>query len=451
MPTNRKKVLNLIFKFLKYLQPTHYFSSKKSNGFSVFPIYEELPFEIKKQLYKDSRFESEIAKHYDCAWQAIYKGYIGNTRTYESFDKLSVHDNYVFIHKYFNRAWVTYVLLIRLFLLNNPLLEIKCWWKTRNVKRYNYENEPLKGTSLKGYKSKLIDSKPLVSVIIPTLNRHNYISEVLKDFEAQDYKNFELIIVDQSDEIPIDFYKKFKLKINLIKQDEKALWLARNIAIKSSIGSFIALSEDDVRIPKDWISSHLQCLDFFDASVSAGVFFPEGKSIPKSRSFFAVASQFATGNAMVKKDVFEQIGLFDRQFEKQRMGDGEFGLRAFRANVKCISNPYAYCLDVKAPTGGLREMGSWDAFRPSKFLSPRPIPSVIYYYRSYFGQQATKLALLRTVPFSLFSYKLKRNKPMLIIAFLFAILIVPIICYQVFRSWQLASLKINEGPQISRL
>src|SRR5690606_5404325 len=99
---------------------------------------------------------------------------------------------------------------------------------------------------------------------------------------------------------------------------EKALWLARNTAIKEAKGTLIALSEDDVRIESDWLTTHLKCLDFFDAQVSAGVFYPEGHSIPKDRAFFALASQFATGNAMLYKDVFKQVGLFDRQFEKQR-------------------------------------------------------------------------------------------------------------------------------------
>src|SRR5690606_32721423 len=123
-----------------------------------------------------------------------------------------------------------------------------------------------------------------------------------------------------------------------------------------------------------WPSSHLECLDFFYADISARAFYPLGGSIPQERSFFCIASQFATGNAMLYKDVFKKIGLFDRQFEKQRMGDGEFGLRAYLNGLKSISNPFASCIDVKAGTGGLRQMGSWDAFRPKKLFAPRPIP-----------------------------------------------------------------------------
>ena len=241
------------------------------------------------------------------------------------------------------------------------------------------------------------------------------------------------------------------MNINVIRQEEKALWLARNIAIKNAKGTFIALSEDDVRIKPDWISSHLKCLDFFDARVSAGVFYPEGKDIPQDRSYFAIASQFATGNAMLYKDVFKKVGLFDRQFEKQRMGDGEFGMRLYLDDIKSISNPLASCIDVKAGTGGLREMGSWDAFRPSHFFAPRPIPSVIYFFRRYFGNKATRLALLRMVPLSIFPYQFKKNKLALVLGVFLTVLILPIVFYQVFKSWRLASEKIEQGSLIETL
>lgn len=81
-----------------------------------------------------------------------------------------------------------------------------------------------------------------------------------------------------------------------------------------------------------------------------------------------------------------------------RGGDGEFGLRAYLSGIKSISNPISFCEDVKAPVGGLRQMGSWDSFRPTNLLAPRPIPSVLYYTRKYFGNKAAFFNLLTGVP-----------------------------------------------------
>ncbi len=439
------------FNFLKYLLPTHYFVLKRQDGTTIYPIISSLSKEIINQLEPDANYSSKIAGEYDLSWQAIKKGYIGNTPTYSKFEKLPVIDEYRFVRKYFNAIWASYILLLRLVSFKNPFVEISAWYKTRNVKQSNYLNNPVTYANWQNFTSKLIEKKPLVSVIIPTLNRYKYLKDVLKDFEKQDYTNFEIIVVDQSEPFQQDFYKRFNLNINLIRQEEKALWLARNKAIKNAKGNLIALSEDDVRIQPNWISNHLKGLDFFDAQISAGVFFPEGSNIPKDRSFFAIASQFATGNAMLYKDVFRRIGLFDRQFEKQRMGDGEFGLRAYLNRIKSISTPFASCVDVKAPSGGLRQMGSWDAFRPKKWFSPRPIPSVLYLFRKYFGTKRTFFSLLKTVPPSVMPYKFKRNKKMMLIGSILSLFLLPLILIQVLISWRMASKKIKQGALIEEL
>ena len=154
---------------------------------------------------------------------------------------------------------------------------------------------------------------------------------------------------------------------------------------------------------------------------------------------------------LLGKQIFRDIGLFDRQFEKQRMGDGEFGLRAYLHGSLNISNPYAKRLHLKVDSGGLREMGSWDAFRTKKWFAPRPIPSVLYFYRTYFGNRATKFALLRTVPLSIMPYQFKSNRAMMILGVFVSVLLFPFVLFQVIKSWRLATVKLEEGAMIERL
>ncbi len=441
----------MLFHFLKYLQPTHYFQLFRNDGTSIFPIAKKLPKEILGQLEVERSFESETARIYELSWQAVSKGYIGETETYSLFEKLPIVDEYRFLRKYFHAVWVLYVLLLRISSLKNPIAEIAAYRRSVGVKRSSYHNKPIIYKNWDNFESELVKNNPLVSVIIPTLNRYEYLKDILRDFEKQTYSNFEIWIIDQSRPFQDDFCKDFALKIKHVDQEEAALWLARNTGIQNSLGRFIALSEDDVRIDSDWIENHLKVLDFFDAEISAGVFYPLGSSIPEERSFFSLASQFATGNAMLYKDVFKDIGLFDRQFEKQRMGDGEFGLRAYLNGFKSISNPYASCVDVKAGSGGLREMGSWDAFRPKNLFAPRPIPSVLYLFRKYFGTERSILALLKTVPPSIIPYRYKKNKKFLILGVIISVILFPFVLLQVIISWRLASKKLKEGDKIDSL
>ena len=104
----------MIFYFLKYLQPTSYFQLRRANGSFVFPIASKLPKGILEQIEPDEKYKSKLATHYDVSWQAIQKGYIGDTLRYQSFEKLPLEDEYRFVRKYFNPLWATYVLLLRL-------------------------------------------------------------------------------------------------------------------------------------------------------------------------------------------------------------------------------------------------------------------------------------------------------------------------------------------------
>lgn len=417
----------------------------------MFPIVENLPIEIVGQLILDQKFSSERARAYDLSWQAIQKGYIGTTETYLQFVKLPLEDEYHFIGKYFNRAWVVYVLLIRLLSFKNPFKEIKAFYSTRKTKRSLYLKTPILYKKWESFQSKLIESQPKISVIIPTLNRYPYLKDVLNDLEQQNYRNFEVIVVDQTDPFQKEFYKSFKLDLHVVYQEEKALWLARNTAIKQAKGDYLLLFDDDSRVGVDWIYNHLKCLDYFDADLSSGVSISKiGAEVPANYSFFRVSDQLDTGNVLIKKEVFQAIGLFDRQFEKQRMGDGEYGLRAYLHGFLNVSNPYSKRLHLKVGTGGLREMGSWDAFIPTTLFAPRPIPSVLYYFRKYYGNSAARWALWRTIPISILPYQFKKNKPMLVLGVFLSILLLPVVVFQVWKSWRMANEKLREGARIDK-
>lgn len=200
------------------------------------------------------------------------------------------------------------------------------------------------------------------------------------------------------------------------------------------------------------IYEHLKTLDFFNAAASCGVFFPKGSSIPKERNYFKYAEQFATGNALLKREVFKKNGLYDRQFEKQRMGDGEFGLRMYLKGYKSISNPHAFCIDVKAPHGGLRvKGGSWDGWRPKKWNGPRPVPSVLYYSRKYFGKHHTKLWIIHSLLPSIVPYQFKKNKIFKMLAVFILPFLLPLIIWQLQKSWRLSSKKLKQGAMIQSL
>lgn len=445
---------DFIFCLLRYVQPIWYFNLKPQSTIPYWVDYRKLSKEEQALITFDNNYKWEEASLRDAAYQAWQKGIISFNRSQKLnfVGALPIQDEYRFVKKYFSPVWIVYVLFIRLITLNNPFRELYAFIKTSKIRRFNLYRSVNRWEAYSAYRSALKESSPLVSVVIPTLNRYPYLRDVLKDLEEQDYNNIEVIVVDQTESFQQNFYDGWKLDLTVVHQQEKALWKARNSAIKVAKGEIILLYDDDSRVEPNWISEHLKCMDFFKADFSAGVSLSVvGAKIPTSYSFLRWADQFDTGNVMIRKDVFKKIGLFDCQFEKQRMGDGEFGLRAYLSGFIGISNPYAKRVHLKAESGGLRQMGSWDGFRPTRVMAPRPVPSVLYLTRRYFGRKASVLDLVIKVPPSIFPLKYKRKPLLLLFASFLAVFISPLLFYQVLKSWNIATDMIRKGPLIISL
>jgi len=444
------------FYTLKYIKPVWYYNlySKKSDN--IFLNYKKAHSDKKLVIKYDYSYISEDMQLWDAAFQAFSKGIIADKNEKLEFNEteISIHppDLYRFIRKYYKNIWAYYICFFRIITLHNPIKELLSIYLTRKVERVNIFEKFYAYPDYLNFKSNIILDNKQVSIIIPTLNRYSILFDLLNDLEGQSYKNFEVIIIDQSDEFQPVFYQQFNIDINLIFQSEKMLWKARNRGIDEAKADLLLFLDDDSRIEKNWIYEHINCLDYFKADISAGVSVSEsGAKVPLNYSFFHISNQLDTGNALIKKDVFRGCGLFDRQFEKQRMGDGEFGVRAYLNGFTSIANPNAKRIHSKYSSGGLREMGSWDAMRPNSFFKIRPIPSVLYFWRNYWGRTLTIINLCQTVPFSLCLYRLKGSTLGNVISIFIFILFFPIICFQVLLSWRKSTAMITKGPLIEKI
>ena len=413
------------------------------------------PEENKKNIDVFKDYDSTTVMNLDIAYQAWHKGYIGNPNknfsALISNKKVSLEDQYKFIRRMFKPIWIYYAIFIRIVTLNNPLFELKVFFKTRKVKQISLNSPNYVYQKYKTYKAQILITKPLVSIIIPTLNRYEVLKNALTDLSNQDYKNFEVIIVDQSEPFDEQFYETFNINITLIRQKNRYLWKARNSAIKTAKGEYILLFDDDSRIYSDWISEHLKCIEYFNTDISAGVSISQiGAPIPAHYKYFRWSDQLDTGNALIKK-VFKQSGLFDRMFEKMRMGDGEYGARVYKDGFNIISNPNAKRIHLKFHSGGLREIGSWDSLHPTSILSPRPIPSVLYFFRKYWGKKRTLYFLIQNLPLSLGPFRMKGTKLGYIISFVNLLIFSPFVIIQIARSWKISSKMLIDENIIERL
>ena len=443
-----------MFSFLKYTSPIWYY---RLYGRAERKLYSQAFLKDSVDggiIVPDLSYKSEAARDADLVYQSLNKGLIdpaGHIGAGAGSGEVSdPEDNYRFLRKYFGTKWVWYSFATRCLSGNNPFREVHALFSTRDCKRRNSNMPPPEIHA--DFNTCVIPeewSAKKVSVIIPTLNRYTYLKDVFRDLEKQTHQNFEVLVCDQSDPFDAACYEGWSLDLKVIRQEEKALWKARNICLSRAEGELVLLFDDDSRVEPDWISNHIRCLIYFNADISAGVTDTiVGHGLSRKESYFHYSDVFDTGNALVRREVFERTGMFDRQFEKQRMGDGEFGLRAYLAGFPSISNPYAKRVHLKVETGGLRHFGSWDAFRPGHLFAPRPVPSVLYLSRRYFGSSSSVMLILNSLSSSVIPYKYKKNKRLKLLSPLLMLLISPVLLVQVYRSWKLSGTMIQQGPKI---
>jgi glycosyltransferase involved in cell wall biosynthesis len=439
-----------MFDFYKFIQPDwfNFLPVKKEKAPVYFPDYDFLPCAIKEMFPLDSRYVSVEAAKWDVAFVLYKKGfnidekYLIPPLAYGS--ALSVRDNYIFVKKYFGQQWCLTIFLIRLFLLCNPIKEFSGLIKSIPIPRVLLYDSFFEYMEIDTSFSCCY--QPSVSVILPTLDRYDFLGQALKGLERQTNPILEVIVIDQSEAFKPEFYQKFDLPLRVIRQEKKGQWTARNLGVQLALGDVFAFYEDDVQVESNWLEEHLKVLACFNADISAGVVC--NGSLPIHKSAYTYADQFASGNVVVKRKVFEAIGLFDLNFDLMRWGDSEFGLRAYLAGFKSVSNPKAYCIDLKSPLGGLRSAGSWNGYKPVRFFGVRPMPSVTYYFKKYFPERHLWASLLINLPLSYIPRICQNFKWRFGIGFMMMLLFFPVVLMNLIKSCRKASSLLKKGGKI---
>jgi len=177
----------------------------------------------------------------------------------------------------------------------------------------------------------------LVSIIVPVFNARETISDCLESIQSLDYpkEKLEIIVVDngsndRSDEIA----QKFKVEM-LFETSMKSSYAARNKGVREAKGEMLAFTDADCVVSPGWLKHMVQ--HWTDSSIGcfAGEIkafqpktiiekFSERKDILNQRHTFnnPYLPYAQTANVGFRKQVFEQIGLFDS--EMKTGGDADF-------------------------------------------------------------------------------------------------------------------------------
>ena len=102
---------------------------------------------------------------------------------------------------------------------------------------------------------------PKISVIIPTYGREKILIESIKDVLIQEYSDFEVLVIDQTQNHEPET-KKFlselanAQKINWHKVNWASLPGARNYAVRRAKGDIVLFIDDDVKLEPNYLQAH---------------------------------------------------------------------------------------------------------------------------------------------------------------------------------------------------
>ena len=208
-----------------------------------------------------------------------------------------------------------------------------------------------------------------VSVVIPLFNKARWIRRAVDSVLSQTFQDFELIVVDDgsTDGGGQLVTEVTDSRVRLIRQQNQGASAARNVGIESSKGEWVAfLDADDTWLPGNLLSNFEMSKQYPALSWTAGVYRKivsgqvssvvaadvtelddkVGDTIPDILTVID-RSYLSTISVVIKRDVFDKVGLFDTGLQTAEDVDMWVRIGIEHPTVGYISEPVAdYFIDA---------------------------------------------------------------------------------------------------------
>ena len=219
---------------------------------------------------------------------------------------------------------------------------------------------------------------PLVSILLVNLDGKEYLERCLSSVLAQDYPNFEVILIDNgSTDGSIEFVKERFPTVMIIQNEENlGFSTANNIGIETSRGEYLVTLNNDTEVEGQWLAEMVGAIQ---SAPGVGMIAPKmlnhyrreiidstGIEIDlagiawnrrhgerdegREREPLEVFGPCA-GAALYSRELLEQIGLFDQDYFSF-YEDADLAWRARLAGWRCLYVPTARVYHVHS--------GSWN-------------------------------------------------------------------------------------------
>ncbi len=172
-------------------------------------------------------------------------------------------------------------------------------------------------------------ASPRVSVVVPVRDRRDLLAELLDALDAQTYRDFSVIVVDDGSTDGSHEAAQGRTvagrRVRLIRRAGGGAVAARHAGVRAADGLVLAFTDSDCRPAPDWLAAAMTAIEA-GADVVHGRTQPARALRPLERSVDAGGEGlFATCNVVYRRSVFEAAGGFD---------DGAGGRLGYRPDAR---------------------------------------------------------------------------------------------------------------------
>lgn len=218
--------------------------------------------------------------------------------------------------------------------------------------------------------------KPFFSIIIPTYNRREFLKIAIESVLAQSFHDYQLIIADDgSSDKTSQLIKNYCLpEIEYFYQKNQGPAAARNLGIKKARGKYICFLDSDDRFRKNKLEvvfEYIKKNPEYKIFHTEEIWYRMGKILPQKKrhkkpsgSIFKEAACLclvSISTAVIKKEVFQSVGLFDQSFPACE--DYDFWLRATSKYKLFLVPEYLTIKEGGHPSQQSKKYPAMDRFR----------------------------------------------------------------------------------------
>ena len=217
---------------------------------------------------------------------------------------------------------------------------------------------------------------PLVSIIIPTFNKAEYLYQCLESILVYTDVPYELIVVDDcSQDLILKLLEKCE-NIKIVRNAENYGFVEScNRGAKASKGVYLVFLNNDVIVTRNWLNPLVKTIKRDNVgAIGVKLVYPDGKlqeagaivwkdgsawnygryDDPNKPEYnFVREVDYCSGAALlVRKDLFEKIGGFDRRFSPGYYEDTDLCFSIRKLGYKVLYQPESIIIHFEGVTSG---------------------------------------------------------------------------------------------------